>query len=213
MTYQTCDCENYYKFVTSSESHGRELGPREIKDEGTDEDGAIVVHQDSSMTLTRGKMMPDHWSFLKAGENRDVGLNYRDKAAGVDISSTRNSDKTLKHKYIDLLWKLVRENVTSEDECSEMLDTLVEKIIISQEEKAGTIAGITSGEKFENWYYKVFPMDIVVVHQDSSMTLTRDIMPEHWSFLENSNKNCDIGLDYRDKSAGVMLQLLARLML
>ena len=157
--------------------------------------------------------MPDHWSFLKAGENRDVGLNYRDKAAGVDISSTRNSDKTLKHKYIDLLWKLVRENVTSEDECSEMLDTLVEKIIISQEEKAGTIAGITSGEKFENWYYKVFPMDIVVVHQDSSMTLTRDIMPEHWSFLENSNKNCDIGLDYRDKSAGVMLQLLARLML
>jgi len=196
--------ENYYKFVTSSESHGRELGPREIKDEGLDEDGAIVVHQDSSMTLTRGKMMPEHWSFLKAGENRDVGLNYRDKAAGINISSTRNSDGSLKHKYIELLGKLVEKNVTSEDRCLEMLDTLVEKNIISREEKAGTIAGITSGEKFENWYYKVFPMDIVVVHQDSSMTLTRDIMPEHWSFLEK-NKNCDIGLDYRDISAGVRI--------
>ena len=194
--------ENYYKFVTSSESHGRELGPREIKDEGTDEDGAIVVHQDSSMTLTRGKMMPDHWSFLKACKNRDVGLNYRDKAAGVCISSTRNSDKTLKHKYIDLLGKLVGKNVTTEDECSEMLDTLVEKNIISQEEKAGTIAGITSGEECENWYYKVFPLDIVVVHQDSSMTLTRDMMPEHWSFLQK-DKNSYIGLNYEDKSAGV----------
>lgn len=139
--------ENYYKFVTSSESHGRELGPREIKDEGTDEDGAIVVHQDSSMTLTRGKMMPDHWSFLKACKNRDVGLNYRDKAAGVCISSTRNSDKTLKHKYIDLLGKLVRKNVTSEDECSEMLDTLVDKNVISQEEKAGTIAQIVRSDQ------------------------------------------------------------------
>ena len=188
--------ENHYKFVTSSESHGRELGPREIKDEGTDEDGAIVVYQDSSMTLTRGKMMPKHWSFLKAAGNRDVGLNYRDKAAGVCISSTRNSDKTLKHKYIDLLGKLVRKNVTSEDECSEMLDTLVDKNVISQEEKAGTIARITSGEDFENWYYKVFPMDVVVVHQDSSMTLTRDIMPEHWTF-HNKNKNYGNGLIYK----------------
>ena len=196
--------ENHYKFVTSSESHSRELDPREIKDEGTDEDGAIVVYQDSSMTLTRGKMMPKHWSFLKAAGNRDVGLNYRDKAAGVCISSTRNSDKTLKHKYIDLLGKLVRKNVTSEDECSEMLDTLVDKNVISQEEKAGTIAGITSGEDFENWYYKVFPMDVVVVHQDSSMTLTRDIMPDHWSFLEK-DKYRDIGLNYEDKSAGVRI--------
>ena len=199
--------ENYYKFVTSSESHGRELGPREIKDEGTDEDGDIVVHQDSSMTLTRGKMMPEHWSFLKAAGvagNRDVGLNYRDKAAGVDISSTRKRDNTLKYKYIELLGKLVGGNVTSEDQCLEMLDTLVEKNIISQEEKAGSIVGIKSGEDFENWYYKMFPMDIVVVHQDSSMTLTRDIMPEHWSFLEK-NKNCDIGLDYRDKSASVRI--------
>ena len=199
--------ENYYKFVTSFESHGRALGPREIKDKGTDKDGAIVVHQDSSMTLTRGKMMPKHWSFLKAegvAGNRDVGLNYRDKPAGVDISSTRKRDGSLKYKYIELLGKLVGEDVTSEDQCLEMLDTLVEKNIISQEEKAGTIAGITSGEDFENWYYKVFPMDIVVVHQDSSMTLTRDIMPEHWSFLEK-NKNCDIGLDYRDKSAGVRI--------
>ena len=196
--------ENYYKFVTSSESPGRELGPREIKDEGMDEDGDIVVHQDSSMTLTRGKMMPDHWSFLKAGNNRAVGLNYRDKAAGVAISSNRKSDTTLKHKYIELLGKLVEKNVTSEDECSEMLDTLVEKNIISQEEKAGTIAGITSGEECEKWYYKVFPMDIVVVHQDSSMTLTRDMMPEHWSFLQK-DKNSDIGLNYEDKSAGVRI--------
>ena len=159
--------ENYYTFVTSFESHGRELGPREIKDEGTDEDGAIVVHQDSSMTLTRGKMMPDHWSFLKAAGNRDVGLNYCDKAAGVNISSTRKSDKPLKYKYIELLCKLEGKNI-------EILDILVEKNIISQEEKAGSIAGITSGKDISNWYYKVFPKDIVVVHQDSSMTLTRD---------------------------------------
>ena len=159
----------------------------------------VVVHQDSSMTLTRD-IMPEHWSFLEKNKNCDIGLDYRDKSAGVRITSNQQRDKTLKYKYIELLGKLVGENVTSEDQCLEMLDTLVEKNIISQEEKEGSIAGITSGKKISSWYYKVFLKDVVVVHQDSSMTLTRDIMPEHWTF-HSKNKNYGSGLIY--KPAGV----------
>lgn len=137
---------------------------------------------------------------LEKNKNCDIGLDYRDKSAGVRITSNQQRDKTLKYKYIELLGKLVGENVTSEDQCLEMLDTLVEKNIISQEEKEGSIAGITSGKKISSWYYKVFLKDVVVVHQDSSMTLTRDIMPEHWTF-HSKNKNYGSGLIY--KPAGV----------
>ena len=95
----------------------------------------VVVHQDSSMTLTRD-IMPEHWTFHNKNKNYGNGLIY--KAPGVKpISSNRKKDGSLKDKYMDLLGKLVKENVTSKKKCLEMLDTLVEKNIISQEEKEG----------------------------------------------------------------------------
>lgn len=107
--------ENCYKFVTSFESHGRELGPREV----IDNEG--VVHQDSSMKLTED-MKPKHVNFEKGNnENRGCRFNY-DSRKSKELprllfpASSGSTKVTLKVKYLEMLDNLVKKNIMSHQE-------------------------------------------------------------------------------------------------
>ena len=80
--------------------------------------------------------MPEHWTFHNKNKNYGNGLIYK-KSGLKSISSNRKKDGSLKDKYLDLLAKLVKQNVTSEEECLNILDSLVGKKIVSHQEREG----------------------------------------------------------------------------